>query len=151
MFHKAYKLEFKEGTQLELTFRDGWVKRYDMAVLFDRYPQLRALQNRGLFLSGRLLGTSGVRWNDELDIEAETVYQEGETVGRVAVPAGIAAGEAVRAARLSKGLTQQELAAAAGIDQSDLSKIERGARNSTIDTLERIAQALGLQLHIEML
>ena len=39
MFHKAVKLELREGTVLELTFQDGKVKRYDMAVLFEKYPQ----------------------------------------------------------------------------------------------------------------
>ena len=40
MFHKAVDLKFKEGTILEMTFQDGLVKQYDMAVLFDKYPQL---------------------------------------------------------------------------------------------------------------
>ena len=33
MFHKAIKLEYREGTTLELTFQDGKVKRYDMSSL----------------------------------------------------------------------------------------------------------------------
>ena len=80
MFHKAIKLEFKEGTALQLTFQDGKVKRFDMAVLFDKYPQLLALRNRALFTSGRLAGYYGIIWNDDLDIEAETLYEDGETV-----------------------------------------------------------------------
>ncbi len=40
MFHKALELEFKNGTELELTFQDGKVKRYDMSLLFEKYPQL---------------------------------------------------------------------------------------------------------------
>ena len=51
MFHKAINLTFKEGTILEVQFEDGKAKRYDMSSLFGKYPQLRALENRDLFLS----------------------------------------------------------------------------------------------------
>ena len=44
MFHKAIKLDFGEGTVLELTFQDGKVKRYDMAVLLEKYPQFTVLK-----------------------------------------------------------------------------------------------------------
>ena len=80
MFHKAIKLEYREGTTLELTFEDGKVKRYDMSVLFDKYPQLEALKNRMLFTSGKLIGSYGVVWNDDLDIEAETIYEDDKNV-----------------------------------------------------------------------
>ena len=50
MFHKAIDLRLLEGTALEVTFQDGIVKRYDMSVLFSKYPQLKALEDRSLFL-----------------------------------------------------------------------------------------------------
>lgn len=142
MFHKAVKLEMKEGTVIELTFRDGKVKQYDMAVLFDKYPRLSALKDRELFLSGRLMGAYGIVWNDELDIEAETVYEDGITVRTVRPAGSLVAGEAVAAARARKGISQMELAEATGIDQSDISKIERGVANPSVGTLSRIAEAL---------
>lgn len=73
MFLKAIKLDFKEGTTLELTFQTGEIKSYDMANLFKKYPQLSALKDRELFLSGKLMGAYGIYWNDQLDIEAETI------------------------------------------------------------------------------
>lgn len=146
MFHKALKLEFKEGTELEMTFRDGKVKRYNVAVLYDRYPQLKLLEDRGLFLSGRLAGSYGVIWNDDLDLEAETVYQDGITVREEKPPANIMAGEAVLEARAKAGLSQKELSQLTGIDQSDISKIERGVANPSVSTLSRIATALGGEL-----
>lgn len=142
MFHKAVNLEMKEGTVIELTFRDGKVKQYDMAVLFDKYPRLSALKDRELFLSGRLMGAYGIVWNDELDIEAETVYEDGITVRTVRPAGSLVAGEAVAAARARKGISQMELAEATGIDQSDISKIERGVANPSVGTLSRIAEAL---------
>ena len=80
MFHKAIKLKFNEGTSFDVTFLTGEIKRYDISVLFDKYPQLKALTDRNLFLSGKLTGAYGIMWNDELDIETETVYEDGITV-----------------------------------------------------------------------
>lgn len=150
MFHKAIIIEFKEGTVLELTFQDGKVKQYDVAELFTKYPQLKDLENRELFTSGKLEGSYGIVWTDELDLEAETVYEEGKTVRTVAMAANIAVGEAVLAARARKGLSQKQLSEATGIDQSDISKIERGVANPSIATLNRIAEALDAQLYVSI-
>ena len=54
------------------------------------------------------------------------------------------------AARALSGLSQKQLAAATGIDQSDISKIERGITNPSVGTLERIAKALGGRLTIRI-
>ena len=131
-----------------LTFQDGSVKRYDMAVLFEKYPQLAALRDRALFTSGRLLGSYGIVWNDELDIEAETIYEDGELIRTEKPAAFTMVGNAVAAVRARKGLSQKELSELTGIDQSDLSRIERGTANPSVSTLYRIAQALGATLTI---
>lgn len=148
MFHKAIDLKFLDGTALTVTFEDGTVKKYDMAALFSKYPQLRALEDRTLFLSGRLLGAYGIMWNDELDLEAETVYEDGETIRREAVTVHKASSRAVASARARAGLSQKQLAELTGIDQSDISKIERGVANPSVATLDRIATALGGTLSI---
>ncbi len=151
MFHKAVDLKFSAGTNLEVTFQNGWVKAYDMADLFDKYPQLRQLEDRSLFLSGRLVGSYGIIWNDELDIETETIYVNGVTTG-YRKPSQVlhATGAAVSAARAKAGLSQKELSAETGIDQSDISKIERGISNPTVETLGRIAAALDKELIIRI-
>jgi len=150
MFHKALELKFLDGTALEVRFQDGMVKRFDLAILFEKYPQLRALEDRDLFLKGKLMGSYGIIWNDELDLEAETVYQEGETVRKENPAANMLAAQAVSAARAKSGLSQKQLAELTGIDQSDLSKIERGVSNPSISTMERIATALGGNLSISI-
>ena len=80
MFHKALSLTFRSGTELEVSFADGATKRYDIAVLYTKYPQFRALENRSLFLSGRLIGSYGIVWNEDIDLEVETVYEDGVIV-----------------------------------------------------------------------
>lgn len=149
MFHKAIDMRFLEGTALEVVFQDGKVKRYDMASLFGKYPQLRALEKRELFLSGKLMGAYGIIWNDDLDIETETIYEDGITV-REEQPVTNQAASAVASARAMCGMSQKQLAAITGIDQSDISKIERGVANPSVSTLERIAKALGGQLAISI-
>lgn len=150
MFHKATNLSFLDGTVLELTFQNGEVKEYDMAALFGKYPQLTALTNRDLFLSGRLMGSYGIIWNDELDIEAETIYEDGRTVRVEEIPANLMIANAVLSARAKAGISQSELSAATGIDQSDISKIERGVANPSVNTLSRIATALGAKLSVSI-
>jgi transcriptional regulator with XRE-family HTH domain len=55
-------------------------------------------------------------------------------------------GTRLRAARTEKGLSQESLAFAAGLDRSYVSGIERGEFNVSILTLEKIAKALGTRL-----
>lgn len=148
MFHKAISLKLLNNTLLEVVFQDGLVKRYDMKNLFSKYPQLRALEDRELFLKGRLVGFYGVAWNDDLDIETETIYEDGETVQKREVIIHEASSCAVASARALAGITQKKLAALTEIDQSDISKIEQGIANPTVATLDRIAKALGGQLCI---
>lgn len=148
MFHKAIDLKMLEGTALEVTFQDGIVKRYDMSVLFPKYPQLEALKNRSLFLSGKLMGAYGIVWNEDLDIEVETVYEDGKTVREDRIAIHQASSQAVASARAAAGISQKQLAVLAGMDQSDISKIERGTANPSVTTLERIAKALGGRLSI---
>ena len=151
MFHKAVELELKEGTTVELTFQSGEVKRYDMSILFEKYPQLEALKNRELFLSGKLLGAYGVVWNDELDIEAETIYEDGITIRNKTMSINYIVGEAVSIARSRVGMSQKELSLKTGIDQSDISKIERGTANPSICTLDRLAKGMGMRLKIDII
>ena len=148
MFHKAIHLEFLDGTAMAVTFQDGAVKKYDISVLFSKYPQLEALKDRELFLSGRLMGAYGIMWTDELDLETETIYEDGETIETKPIHIQKASSQAVLSARAKAGLSQKELSELTGIDQSDISKIERGVANPSVATLERIAAALGGRLTI---
>lgn len=147
MLHRAIKVEYLKGTKLKMTFQDGKVKVYDMARLFERYPQTKVLQNRKLFTSGKLTAY-GVIWNDELDIDFDTVYENGEDAGKAEVPISAVVAYTITKSRTKAGLSQAQLAAKANIDQADISKLERGIANPSVNTLSRIAKALGTNLHI---
>lgn len=55
-------------------------------------------------------------------------------------------GSVIRRLRLERGLTQEVLSGLAGIARSHLAMIEAGAKDAAVDTLWRIADALGLRL-----
>ena len=54
----------------------------------------------------------------------------------------VARGRVIAAARMLAGLDQRQLAAAAGLSPSTISKIEQGRRNVRQDTLRAVSQAL---------
>jgi DNA-binding XRE family transcriptional regulator len=51
-------------------------------------------------------------------------------------------GKNLRAARVRKALSQEELASRSGVQQGEISRIERGKRDPQVSTLIRLAQAL---------
>ena len=54
-------------------------------------------------------------------------------------------------ARTSQNLTQKQLAELTGIHQSDISKLENGTRNPTINLLKRLAEGMDMVLKIEFI
>lgn len=52
-------------------------------------------------------------------------------------------------ARTSQNLTQKELSARTGINQADISKLENGTRNPSINLLKRLAEGMDMVLRIE--
>jgi predicted nucleotidyltransferase/DNA-binding XRE family transcriptional regulator len=61
----------------------------------------------------------------------------------VSVDAGTVASGLLREARSRRGMTQRELAAAAGVPQSLIAKIESGSRQPSLPTLMRLIGAAG--------
>lgn len=57
-------------------------------------------------------------------------------------------GQTIRNIRLQRGMTQQDLADAAGIPQNKVSSIEAGKYSVGIDILDKIANALGVAIEI---
>ena len=55
-------------------------------------------------------------------------------------------GERLREIRTRKGLSQEGLAAAAGLHRTYISSVERGERNVTITTIAKLAAALGVSM-----
>ena len=54
-------------------------------------------------------------------------------------------GESLKKARMSQNLTQEQLGKKAGVDRSQISRLERG-KSATLSSIKRISQALGVML-----
>lgn len=59
-----------------------------------------------------------------------------------------ALGEAIRQARLRRGVSQEELADASGLHRTYISSVERGERNLGFINLVKIAQALNVKVSV---
>ena len=55
-------------------------------------------------------------------------------------------GERVKRLRREKGLSQEGLADAIGVDRSYMGFIERGERNPTLDKMNKISKALNVSM-----
>lgn len=77
--------------------------------------------------------------NPELVREYEAIQPEMDVI------------RAIVNARTSQNLTQNELAKRTGINQADISKLENGTRNPSVNLLKRLAEGMGMSLKIEFI
>ncbi len=148
---EAIKIVFKENTTFDLYFSDGTVKRYDIISFADTHSEFNQLKDRRLFLNGKLLGWSIVIWNEELDIDINVIYYEGIDVTNEYDDVDVVVlGFKIKQKRLELELLQEELAELVGIDQSDLSKLEKGNANPTVKMVSRVAKGLGAKVKIDI-
>jgi transcriptional regulator with XRE-family HTH domain len=55
-------------------------------------------------------------------------------------------GKRLRELRQAKGMTQESLAHEAGLDRTYVSSVERGERNISLENIQRLALALGVNI-----
>lgn len=53
--------------------------------------------------------------------------------------------------RKEKGLTQKQLSELTGISQADISRIENGTRNPSLEMIKRLATGMGMRLKLEFI
>ncbi|MBU1151806.1 helix-turn-helix transcriptional regulator [Patescibacteria group bacterium] len=56
-------------------------------------------------------------------------------------------GQKIREERLKQNLSQEELARKAGVHRTYIGMIERAEKNITLENIEKIANALSLEIH----
>jgi len=90
-------------------------------------------------------------WRDFMRELEEEVAAEGPeaVIEHELRGAQFAIAAAVEIERKKRKLTQQALAKACGLDQAEISRIEKGVPNPTLSTLVRVLTTLGLRIAFE--
>ena len=68
----------------------------------------------------------------------------------ISVDPQLAVAVSLRWARQAAGLTQAQLARKVGVSQQQMAKLERPGANPSIATLRKVADALGAQIHFDL-
>ncbi|PKQ25122.1 MAG: XRE family transcriptional regulator [Actinobacteria bacterium HGW-Actinobacteria-4] len=85
-------------------------------------------------------------WSDDTKRE----YEESVAAFDREIEARLAVGAALALARADAGLSQEALARASRVQQAEISRIERGHANPTLDTLARLAGAMGRTVSLDV-
>lgn len=83
-------------------------------------------------------------WNDD----ARQVHDAASEVFGREIRMQVLVGRQLAEARRGAGMTQPALAAASGVDQAEISRIENGNANPTLETISRLATVLGQTLQL---
>ena len=148
--HRIKSVIPKDNYILYVVFQNGVEKEYDMHPLYQVFPQFKAFEKKeGLFEKVRVdVGGYGISWNDDLDLDAEDIWEDGIEVGKKKIDVVAELAESLIKAREIANITQKELAERTGIYQADISKIERGLANPSLSTLKRLAEGMGMELQL---
>jgi stage V sporulation protein T len=126
-------------------------KEYDLRKMLSILPQFQEIINNPSLASKVHADTGGygVSWSDDLDLDSETIWEDGVFIRIESVDPSLALASSLARAREYAMLTQKQLSEKTGIYQSDISKLERGNANPSILTLKRLADAMDMTLKIE--
>ncbi len=141
-----------DGLTLLVLFQNGEEKLYDVKQLFSVFPQFEVfMTNKALFDNIQVdTGGYGISWNDELDLDAEELWENGiETGQQREIDFQSHVGIELLKARENVGMTQKELAKKTGVHQANISKIERGLANPSLSLLNRLASGMGMKMHVK--
>lgn len=152
MIHKIERVKALQDSILEVAFQEGKIKQYDVKGLFDIHPQFAVFKTDFMLFSKVKVDTGGygVSWNDELDLDADTIWEDGiliEVEENLTINRLLA--YQLSLARESVNMTQKQLAKETGIYQADISKIERGNANPSLSTLKRLADGMNMELQLK--
>lgn len=150
MTKEAIKIIKLEHPFIFVLYADGVCKKYDVtqyAPTIEHYDQLK---NVSFFQQAKLDAPYTIYFNDDVDLDCDTVYEEGLTVESPENAFELCLGYEIKIARISKNLTQKRLSELTGIAQADISKLEKGLLNPSIKLIKRITDAIGKKLEIKI-
>ena len=151
MAHRVQSVSMIDQNILQAIFIGGEVIQYDLRKMLSILPQFQEIINNPSLASKVHADTGGygVSWSDDLDLDSETIWEDGVFIRIESVDPSLALASSLARAREYAMLTQKQLSEKTGIYQSDISKLERGSANPSISTLRRLADAMDMTLKIE--
>lgn len=153
MTHRIQTVKPLSDLRLSVLFQNGVEKEYDIHNLYSVFPQFKEFEiNSDLFEQVQVdCGGYGLSWNDNLDLDAEDIWENGIEICMHDIDVVFLLAESLMKMRDKAGMTQKQLAEATGIYQADISKIERGLANPSLSTLKRLADGMGAKLKLEFI
>ena len=145
MAHRVQSVSMIDQNILQAMFIGGEVIQYDLRKMLSILPQFQEIINDPSLASK----VHGVSWSDDLDLDSETIWEDGVFIRIESVDPSLALASSLARAREYAMLTQKQLSEKTGIYQSDISKLERGSANPSISTLKRLADAMDMTLKME--
>ncbi len=79
MHHKIKNIIPTDDYKLVVQFSEGATKIYDIKWLYEKYPVFKKLEDLSLFKKVSIEpGGYGLIWNEELDLDSEELWENGE-------------------------------------------------------------------------
>lgn len=138
--------------------KTGWARVNGEWRYFDRSgPSTQGRMVSDTWIGGWYVNENGV-WDGkkEQDDREKPGHEEQDNGNEISQEVayehpGADLSEAISTARVYRNMTQKELAERTGINQADVSKLEKGTRNPSIAILKRIAEGLDMELYIQFI
>ncbi|MDO4798019.1 MAG: DUF2442 domain-containing protein [Coriobacteriales bacterium] len=148
MFKKIAAAQPLVPSTLLVWFADGETRLLDVDALIKRRSEFAPLQDEELFLSAELAAEGyGVSWGNELDMGCKEIYEESQRVSVVDAECARVIAQVV-GSRHESGLSQAKLAAAAGVKQPVVARLETRVNSPRLDTLLKVLTPLGKTLQV---
>lgn len=149
--HRIYKAEIKNDYKICTTFFNGEVREYDLEKNLSGSQEWKRLKRYKDLSEKMIINANRTRLDliAGISIDSENLYYEGILIEVSYIDdLNIQIATRLQAIRESMGMTQAQLEKKTGIHQAEISKIERGIGNPSVNTLKRIADATGHRLCI---
>lgn len=152
MFVKITSVATLPNYILLVGFSTGEFKQFDVKPLIEKYLPFKAfIQVSGLFEQAKIdVGGYGIVWNDELDLSADGLYEQGVCCNppdNIEKYKTLLIKELVNA-RKSAGLSQKQLEIVSGVAQPCIARTETGNNDPKLTTILKILEPLGLTLSV---
>ncbi len=148
MFKKIAAIQPTADSELLIWFVDGEARLFRADACVRLREDFAPLADGALFRTATLAAEGyGVSWGDAIDLSCKEVYDLSTSIDIVDAECRRVISEVV-ATRHDKGLSQARLAAAAGVKQPVIARLETGINSPRLDTLLKVLTPLGKTLRI---